>query len=153
MLWKDRVPTMANRKKITFEDETLGTKYATVEYADEPTEQGTPLNRANMLKGFNNFVCGVFPTRVNGSVTIDLGFEPYYIMVTAYGRRGSGVYVGTVATYCNGEIIYTGENTTDDNHYITISVSGTTLTVTGVISVDIALSGGNYIAFKHPAFE
>lgn len=37
---KDRVPTKVNRKKITFEDD--GTvKYAIVEYADEPIEEGT----------------------------------------------------------------------------------------------------------------
>lgn len=57
MEWKDRVPTKANRKKITFEDTTLGTKYATVEYADEPSEVGTALNRANLLQGFNNVEC------------------------------------------------------------------------------------------------
>lgn len=151
MIWKDRVPTNANRKKITFEDTSLGTKYATVEYADEPIEEGTPLNRANMLKGFNNFICGTatFSTS-NESITVDLGFEPYFIIVMGYGRRGSGVYTGTTATYCNGNIVYSGENTTDDNHYITISVSGTNLTIGGQTVSDYT---ANYIAFKMPAFE
>ena len=40
---KDRVPTKPNRRKITFDDGTV--VYADIEYADEPTEQGTPINR------------------------------------------------------------------------------------------------------------
>ncbi len=40
---KDRVPTKPNRRKITFDDGTV--VYANIEYADEPTEQGTPINR------------------------------------------------------------------------------------------------------------
>lgn len=43
----DRVPKNANRKKIVKEDGT--TEYATVEFADNPTEAGTPLNREVFL--------------------------------------------------------------------------------------------------------
>lgn len=41
----DRIPTQPNRKKIT--NESTGTvEYATVEYADNPTVVGTPINKA-----------------------------------------------------------------------------------------------------------
>ena len=44
----DRVPTLPNRKKITHADSSV--EYATIEYADEPTEAGTPLNKVNFSK-------------------------------------------------------------------------------------------------------
>ena len=40
----DRLPTQPNRKKIT--PENGAAYYATVEYADVPTETGTPINKA-----------------------------------------------------------------------------------------------------------
>lgn len=46
--FKNRVPSIPNRKKITFED-TGEIRYATVEFADEPTETGTPINRDNLM--------------------------------------------------------------------------------------------------------
>lgn len=43
MYFKDRVPKYPNRKKIKFLDD--GTeRLATIEYADEPSEEGTPIN-------------------------------------------------------------------------------------------------------------
>lgn len=42
MYLKDRVPTYPNRKKIVFEDDG-SIRYATIEYADEPTEPGSPM--------------------------------------------------------------------------------------------------------------
>ncbi len=46
---KDRVPAIgkANRKKITFEDDG-SVRYAKVEYADNPVEEGTPINKATL---------------------------------------------------------------------------------------------------------
>ena len=48
----DRQPTQAGRRKITYEDGT--SEYVTVEMADEPTVDGTPLNREAFmaLQGF-----------------------------------------------------------------------------------------------------
>lgn len=46
---KDRLPTKPNRKKITFEDDH-SIRYATVEYADEPTEEGSRINKELLLK-------------------------------------------------------------------------------------------------------
>lgn len=43
MYLKDRVPKYPNRKKIVFEDDG-STRYATIEYADEPAEDGSPIN-------------------------------------------------------------------------------------------------------------
>ena len=40
---KDRVPTQPNRRKITYSDGRV--EYVTIEYADNPTEQGTPINK------------------------------------------------------------------------------------------------------------
>lgn len=41
--FKDRQPTQVGRRKITHADGT--SEYVTVEMADEPTREGTPLNR------------------------------------------------------------------------------------------------------------
>lgn len=48
----DRQPTKAGRRKITYEDGT--SEYVMVEMADEPTVEGTPLNRETFmnLQGF-----------------------------------------------------------------------------------------------------
>ena len=43
----DRQPTKAGRRLLTHEDGT--TEYVTVAMADEPTEEGTPLNRATFM--------------------------------------------------------------------------------------------------------
>lgn len=48
----DRQPTKAGRRKLTFDDGEV--KYATVEMADDPVVEGTPLNRESFmaLQGF-----------------------------------------------------------------------------------------------------
>lgn len=48
----DRQPTQAGRRKITYADGS--SEYVTVEMADEPTRDGTPLNREAFmaLQGF-----------------------------------------------------------------------------------------------------
>lgn len=43
MFFKDRIPNFPNRKKIIFEDDN-SIRYATIEYADEPLQEGTPMN-------------------------------------------------------------------------------------------------------------
>ena len=45
MEFKDRVANKPNRVKLTYED-SGASSYATVELADEPIEEGTPLNKA-----------------------------------------------------------------------------------------------------------
>lgn len=44
--WQDRVPTYPNRYKVTKEDGSI--EYITLERADEPTVEGTPINAANL---------------------------------------------------------------------------------------------------------
>lgn len=62
----DRIPTQTGRRKITHADGTA--EYVTVEMADNPTVEGTPLNRAAFmaLQGFET-VTTVFNT--DGSIT------------------------------------------------------------------------------------
>ena len=106
MEWKDRVPTKANRKKITFEDTTLGTKYATVEYADEPSEVGTALNKSNLLQGFNNVECKKVTVNANINwlntpsvetyyLNVDFGYVPNAFLILAYKHECSGTYTYT----------------------------------------------------------
>ena len=52
MEFKDRVANKPNRVKLTYEDGGASA-YATVELADEPIEEGTPLNALNMNKLLN----------------------------------------------------------------------------------------------------
>lgn len=56
---QDRQPTKPNRVKITFDDGTV--KYGYIERADEPTVEGTPLNKANLFSGNNSdrYACDV----------------------------------------------------------------------------------------------
>ena len=62
----DRIPTQTGQRKITYADGT--SEYVTVEMADNPTVEGTPLNRAAFmaLQGFEA-VTTVFNT--DGSIT------------------------------------------------------------------------------------
>lgn len=55
----DRQPTKPNRIKITFDDGTI--KYGYMERADEPTVEGTPLNKANLFNSNNSdrYACDV----------------------------------------------------------------------------------------------
>lgn len=50
----DRIPTQAGRRKITHADGT--NEYVTVEMADEPSVEGTPLNREALMnvQGFSS---------------------------------------------------------------------------------------------------
>ena len=60
MEFKDRVANKPNRVKLTYED-SGASSYATVELADEPIENGTPLNKATfdaMQNELNAYVAG-----------------------------------------------------------------------------------------------
>lgn len=56
---QDRQPTKPNRVKITFDDGTV--KYGYIERADEPTVEGTALNKANLFDANNSerYACDV----------------------------------------------------------------------------------------------
>ena len=51
--FRDRQPTKVGRRKITHENGT--SEFVTVEMADDPAEEGTPLNRKTfmMMQGFH----------------------------------------------------------------------------------------------------
>ena len=65
---KDRVPGdgKANRKKLTFDDGTV--QYAKVEFADDPVEEGTPVNR-KLLMDLQGFAAKATVFEADGSIT------------------------------------------------------------------------------------
>lgn len=73
----DRVPSLPNRKKITFDDDTI--QYARIEYADEPIEEGTKLNKAtfdklkklNTILGYNSVTGQWNPITATAEFTIE----------------------------------------------------------------------------------
>ena len=68
--FKDRISTIADRKKITFED-NQEERFAIVEFADEATELGTDINRTNMMG-------------VQGYIDSNITFNPDGSIVTIY---------------------------------------------------------------------
>lgn len=98
---KDRVPTKPNRKKITFEDDN-SVRYATVEYADLPTEQGTPINKAlfNIIAADSNgsyIGTGVYGASNPNTLTFD--FEPKFAIVYGYNTEAPEKQQGTCCVY------------------------------------------------------
>lgn len=82
---KDRVPTYPNRKKITYEDGT--TQYATVEYADEPIEEGTPINRALLMPMQRKQEIARYTN--SGTWTVPAGITLVDVYVVGGGGSGS----------------------------------------------------------------
>lgn len=75
MKFIDRVPTNANRRKITYEDGS--SEYATIEYADNPTVTGTMLNANNFNNITNDIISKINESKMSivrdntGAVVID----------------------------------------------------------------------------------
>lgn len=65
--FKDRISTIADRKKITFED-NQEERFAIVEFADEATELGTDINRTNMM-GMQGYINSDITFNTDGSIT------------------------------------------------------------------------------------
>lgn len=80
----DRQPTQAGRRKLTYEDGT--SEFVTVELADEPTREGTPLNREAMmaLQGFQET-----KTVFNDDGSITETNEKGETLVTVFNADGS----------------------------------------------------------------
>lgn len=89
MEWKDRVPTKPNRKKITFEDDA-SVRFAKIEYADEPTEEGTSLSAASFkaLADDARPVTGTYTAQAT-SVTVNLGFRPRALIIQPIGQNSN----------------------------------------------------------------
>lgn len=83
--FKNRVPTEPNRKKITFEDNNE-IRYAIVEFADEPTETGTPINRDNMMaiQGLDGSL-----TVFNSDNTIDTTYSDGTVVKVIFNSDGT----------------------------------------------------------------
>lgn len=80
----DRQPTKAGRRKLTYGDGT--SEFVTVEMADEPTREGTPLNREAFmaLQGFQET-----KTVFNDDGSITETNEKCEMMVTTFDADGS----------------------------------------------------------------
>lgn len=99
----DRIPTQAGRRKITHADGT--SEYVTVEMADEPSVEGTPLNRAAFmaLQGFEakntkfNVNNSITETNGNGDVLTTTFPAGTISLETFKGKGGQTISKRTVA--------------------------------------------------------
>ena len=92
---ENRVPTKPNRIKLT--DDSGNIKYYTMERADEPTVEGTPLNKATLFDSENEsrYSC-VLPNDALKMLT-----KEWQVSVPAAGwsatANGEGYYTQTIA--------------------------------------------------------
>ena len=99
----DRIPTQVGRRKITHADGT--SEYVTVEMADEPSVEGTPLNRAAFmaLQGFEtkdtkfNADNSVTETNANGDILTTTFPTGAISLETFIGKDGQTISKRTVA--------------------------------------------------------
>ena len=91
---QDRIPGKPNRKKITYEDGTI--QYATVEYADEPIEEGTPVNRALLMPMQRKQEIARYTN--SGTWTVPTGITSVDVYVV--GGGGGGCTSGGGGGYC-----------------------------------------------------
>lgn len=85
---KDRIPTLPGRVKITKTDGT--TEYVTMERADEPTEVGTPLNKATLFDSIQATRYGVETPnaafgKLTNSVIVNVSIEGWSSEVNSEG--------------------------------------------------------------------
>ena len=90
----DRQPTKAGRRKITYEDGT--SEFVTVEMADEPTIEGTALNREAFM-ALQGFCATDTVFNEDGSITETNALGE--TMVTTFNEDGS---IEEVFTNANG---------------------------------------------------
>lgn len=72
---KDRLSTKPNRFKLTLEDGT--SQYVTIERADEPTEEGTLLNRASLLSASVQSLLGLSDDSTPSDALTELANRTY----------------------------------------------------------------------------
>ena len=116
----DRQPTKAGRRKLTFDDGEV--KYVTVEMGDEPTVDGTPLNREAFMdmQGFstedttiseNGNVTTVSVTHSDGGTTvttITVESETFTRVVSTYTGPTGYVNVKETTIDTSGENVVIG---------------------------------------------
>lgn len=91
---KDRIPTQPNRKKITYDDGRV--EYVTIEYADNPTEPGTPINKVlfdSIKQDILNLenITGSYTGDDASTLTFNIGFTPCAGIVIPNSQSGSHV--------------------------------------------------------------
>ena len=104
---KDRAALLPNRRKITFDGEAA--KYGTVEYADQPTEEGTELNKDNLLSDAVVSELGLTetdPVPSDALIALKRGAIQYSTMPTASAEYLGKIvfFTGTTGTYTHGHI-------------------------------------------------
>lgn len=120
---KDRIPTKPGRVQIAPEDGGAP-YYAVVTMADEPTEEGTPPIKENLL---DNATAAIINTIMGG--TPDTVNEALNLMASKGVRASEMTYVGT-GTYGSGnptvitlpfipKLIYISESYTSDGNAVT----------------------------------
>lgn len=93
----DRQPTNVGRRKLTYEDGT--SEFVTVEMADDPTREGTPMNREAMMavQGFEEttteFGDGVITETNAEGCTKVATFPKGYITVETFTNPATGVSI------------------------------------------------------------
>ena len=98
----DRQPIKVGRRKLIFDDGEV--KYATVEMADEPTVEGTSLNREAFMDlqgfGYNHTVFNedgsITETNENGDTLVTTFSEDGSIVETFTGASGSVITKATI---------------------------------------------------------
>ena len=112
MEFKDRIANKPNRMKLTYEDSGAST-FATVELADDPIEDGTPLNKKTfdaMQKELNAYVAGnVLITSTNRNPSEYLGgswelIDKEYKSAFIYGDKSNDYYDKTYSIVNNNPL-------------------------------------------------
>lgn len=93
MEFKDRVPTYPNRKKITYEDGRV--EYVIIENADEPVEQGTPLNKATFdaMQRVGIPIIGQCTRETSSVKEVVLGFSPSLVLIWDVAFNPDAIYM------------------------------------------------------------
>lgn len=140
---ENRQPTYPGRVLIT--PESGEAYYATVTRADEPTVEGTPLNKENLLQDETCDILGIPKTSVPNDAFVKLGF--------GIGKYGYSIHVQLEDGFPvsgaeisgglspSGEPAVTDENgnaiIVSDSQSITISIESPYIDVTSISSVEI----------------
>lgn len=154
---KDRVPTYPGRTKITREDGTV--EYVTLERADAPLEEGTPLNKGTLLDDDTCFILDLPSTATPNEALLKLGlgtgkFGYSFAITTPGGRPIAGAAITGDITNITGGSLTTDSSgralgvSTSRSIYITVNSNcsdinqfSSTITSTGIITyVPIQLS-------------
>lgn len=163
---KDRAAILPNRRKITYSDGSV--EYVTIEYADQPTEEGTLLNKSSLLGDAVVSELGLTqddPVPSDALVALKRGAIQYNEMPTpSVDYLGSLIfYTGTTGTYIHGHVYecvssggespsysWVDLNTVDETTIAIVSggggvFAGGAVTAQGTPDQTVAVSAGSII--------